>query len=348
MADTYTLPALTAANINGIVTAGQDGTYNITYTNLTANQIAEIGAAFEASMQKNLKPVAINNGDYDDLTKKPTIPNGYTQESTFNKIAFSGNYNDLDRATRPELTNWPNTKPAFHEVAFNGDYNNLSNLPNLNASANNSSISGLANVALSGNYEDLNGAPELPEDDIAYNIINEGETNESKSIKPLKLIAFTGNYNDLDTKPSHLKNILNLSNFLDSTNNAILSNFGQTNEFIMNFNTLKENNIYLNQVIKILVDKFLTYGNEIVFINSNKRYDIINVYRELDSNLEVSLIIMDYIGFNNTNYLDIRYNGDNFTSEIASEINQNLSIQQQQGTFIFDYKNNIIYCKLNQ
>jgi len=37
MADTYTLPALTAADINGIVTAGQDGTYNITYTNLTAN-----------------------------------------------------------------------------------------------------------------------------------------------------------------------------------------------------------------------------------------------------------------------------------------------------------------------
>ena len=91
MADTYTLPALTAADINGIVTAGQDGTYNITYTNLTANQIAEIGAAFETAMQKNLKSVALS-GNYSELENKPSASN----LQGFHEVAFSGKASDLN------------------------------------------------------------------------------------------------------------------------------------------------------------------------------------------------------------------------------------------------------------
>ena len=91
MADTYTLPALTAADINSIVTAGQDGTYNITYTNLTANQIQQIGSAFEAAMQTNLKPVALS-GNYDDLENKPSASN----LQGFHEVAFSGKTSDLN------------------------------------------------------------------------------------------------------------------------------------------------------------------------------------------------------------------------------------------------------------
>lgn len=352
MADTYTLPALTAADINGIVTAGQDGTYNITYTNLTANQIAEIGTAFEVAMQKNLKSVALS-GNYSELENKPSASN----LQGFHQVAFSGDYNSLDSNTRPALTNWPNTKPAFHEIAFSGNYNDLLDKPNLDVSANNSSINGLARIAISGNYEDLNNAPALPEDtennSKAYYTINEGETNEERKIKSFNLISFTGDYNDLSNKPNNLYIFLNLQNFSNiilPSENLKLQTLGESNNYILDFNHFQNsNNILLSDAIKTLATYYYNYSKECVIINTLRRYNIINIKRTLLNNDEdnVSLISMDYIAFNNNNYETIRYNGNSFDETVAAQQLDDLIITKQTGTLFFDYQNNVIYCKIN-
>lgn len=361
MADTYTLPVFTAADINSIVTAGQDGTYNITYTNLKSEQIDAIGAAFEAAMQKNLKSVALS-GEYNDLIGAPSLPNsaletiehepdGEHQEvwtsqevKEFSDVAFSGKASDLENDSG-FLTSFTETDPVFSaSVAANitnDDIENWSNKSNF-----------------SGNYNDLNGAPALPEDtdnqSEAYYTANIGTPAEKRKIKALKLVAFTNSYNSLDHKPAHLNDVINLTTFsnlnLSNLNNNKILTLGQNNEYILNFSGFQNNDgNSLSTILLTVINNHINYGKEIIIINSNYRYKIININRSLldDNELNPSVITLDYISFNNNNYNTIRYEGDSFDESKAQEQLEDLMITATiTGTLIFDYINDVIYCKI--
>lgn len=308
---------VTLDDFNGIITKNPngDGTYNITYTNLTAQQIKDIGEAFEAAMENNLKPVAINNGDYDDLTKKPIIPNGYTEESTFNKIAFSGNYNDLTQATRPELTNWPNTKPAFHEVAFNGDYTKLSNTPNLNVSDNNSSITGLANVAISGNYNDLQNAPISLSSKINLSLYS--TNNNSANNKLWHLEYYNNDYQCY---------ITDYSNFKDENNKTLKS---AIDELFEDFYKLKQ--------------CFIENQDGLYFItNMKKTTDKVNNPPDFDFER------IDLLPISNTNFTQLLSNlADPNNNEINSleDLLGALNFGFTHCHIIIDLKNDILFFK---
>lgn len=330
MADTYTLPALTAADINGIVTAGQDGTYNITYTNLTANQIAEIGAAFETAMQKNLKSVALS-GNYSELENKPSASN----LQGFHEVAFSGKASDLnnDEGFLTEETDPIFTASAAVNITTQNiyDWNNKSDF--------------------SGNYNDLIGAPELPEDtnnqSNAYYTINENTENESRKLKSLKVIAFTNNYNDLSNKPNTLNDLLNLTDFnkLDNNiDNNKLHNLEQTSNFyILNFNEFYNiKNESLKLYITNLAVNFLDYGKTIYLKDNTNFYLINNIKRKLNNNNQI--IYLKFILYNLLDNFDINET-DNFDeTQTANQLN-NLTITSQLSCLIFDYINNTIYYK---
>ena len=332
MADTYTLPALTAANINGIVTAGQDGTYNITYTNLTANQIAEIGAAFEQAMQNNLKPIALS-GNYNDLENKPSASN----LQGFHKVAFSGKTSDLNN-DKGFLTSFTETDPIF--------------AASVAATITDQNIIAWTNKSnFSGNYEDLNGAPELPEDidnqSNAYYTINENTENESRKLKPLKVIAFTNNYDDLSNRPNTLNDLLNLTNFNKLDNNVDnnkLHNLEQTSNFyILNFNEFYNlKNESLKLYITNLAVNFLDYGKTIYLKDNTNFYLVNNIKRKLNNNNQI--IYLKFILYNLLDNFDINEN-DNFDeTQIANQLS-NLAITSQLSCLIFDYINNTIYYK---
>lgn len=326
MADTYTLPVLTDADINGIVTAGQDGTYNITYTNLTANQIAEIGAAFEQAMKNNLKPVAINNGDYDDLTKKPIIPNGYTEESAFNKIAFSGKASDLnnDSGFLTTNTNAYTNSPASNIT--NRDIENWNNKSDFDDSV-------LSNIALSGNYNDLINPPSYQANQ--YNFSN---------------VAFTGNFFDLESIPESLNGIIYFNNFINNNNvsetNKILT-LGDQDTYILDFLNFQSDLGYLlPDVVMTMATNFLQSGKLYFFTNINRRYLITNIVRYLNNNnIETPAYVkMEYAISNIDNYEP--YSGNNFSDSIAATQLDDLTLLQKTGYLIFDYINNVIYCKV--
>lgn len=324
--NTFTV-TITPKTFNGIITGNGDGIYNVAYTSLTKDQIDEIGKQFADRLsdeESGLKKIA-RTGEYKDLEKKPGIPNGYTQESTFNKIAFSGNYNDLNPASRPALTNWPNTKPAFHEVAFNGDYTKLSNTPNLNVSDNNSSITGLANVAISGNYGDLNGTPALA------------------------TIATSGNYNDLNYKPFISINLteFNNSNVSESINNQ-LKDLGNSNISILDCGNFKDT--HNNNLIAVFEDKIIQFlslkiGIFQIITDSNIFYiQNIDYYPNIGNNNPNYYILTTSIQ-DQSNYNTI-YEDDVITQEQADQKLNNLSNIGHYNIIIIDIVNKIIFNKI--
>lgn len=209
----------------------------------------------------------------------------------------------------------------------------------------------------SGNYEDLNGAPSLPKDiennSKAYYTINEGETNEERKIKPLQLISFTNDYNDLNHKPNHLNNIINVSIFSNSNisnqENEKMLSLGQENAYILNFMGFKnDQEILLSNVLLETINNYINYGKEIIIVNSINRYKIININRTLSNANELTpaFITLDFISFNENNYTSIQYSGNSFDETEAQNQLSNLTITSKTGTLVFDYINDVIYCKI--
>ena len=314
MADTYTLPALTAADINGIVTAGQDGTYNITYTNLTANQIQQIGNAFEAAMQTNLKDVALN-GEYNDLNVKPGIPTGYTQESNFNKVAFSGKASDLDNTDNTGeqvfLTSFTESDPVFAASAA--------------ATITNTQITKWNNQSSYSNLDDL------PAQDLLYNF--------SK-------IAFTGDYNDLLLNIPAEKTIndyiFNLD--LSEAENQNLANLLTIdNQIIENCSNLKiksTDTISLEQWLYTMIEAF-NEGKSTTITNNKYNYlitDIVPMFTENPDGFYYEIFMTpSFI----TNYNDIRNNLSNLNTNI-----NNITITKKQPILFFDKTYDLLICKI--
>ncbi len=333
--NTYTLPALTAANINGIVTQGQnsDGTYNITYTNLTGTQIQDIGNAFEAAMQTNLKDVALH-GEYNNLNVKPGIPNGYTQESNFSSVAFSGKASDLDNTDN-------NGEQVFlTKAAF--DITEASKITNGKIAEwdakSNFDSSSLKPIAFSASYTDLDDAPN-DEDGKRYNFAE---------------VAFTGSYYSLPDAPSSFINILNFTEFtnddLNQTENDNFHNLCISDTYIVGLHNFKINadTLFDNKLFNLV---YLFNNNKIPFFLKNNLYTylVTNAKEKRDSSTEeLQYIKLDFSIINEDNYSSIMYTGSNFTTEIASQQLNNLTLSSSCGILIFDYLNNVIYCKKKQ
>lgn len=304
---------VTLDDFNGIITKNPngDGTYNITYTNLTANQIQQIGSAFEAAMQTNLKSVALS-GDYNDLENKPNIPTKVSQLS-----------NDSQYLTTE-------ADPIFTASAAAGI------TPELITSWNNKSDfddSVLANIALSGSYNDLTNAPSYQTNQ--YNFSN---------------VAFTGNFFDLESIPESLNGIIYFNNFINNNNvsetNKILT-LGDQDTYILDFLNFQSDLGYLlPDVVMTMATNFLQSGKLYFFTNINRRYLITNIVRYLNNNnIETPAYVkMEYTISNIDNYEP--YSGNNFSDSIAETQLNNLTLLQKTGYLIFDYINNVIYCKV--
>lgn len=312
------------------------------------------------------------------LTGSSMIP--ASQITGLAEVATSGRYNDLIGITGTSVNisntldegikiatitiNGDNTDIYIPESTYNDDVLITETDPIFNASP--AALITLENINawnqksnFSGYYSDLNDAPILPEDigddREAYYTINEGEIDEERKIKPLKLVAFTNDYNHLNNKPNNLYTFLNLQNFSNTilpAESSKIQTLGENNIFILNFKGFKNNNNYLlSEAIKNLVINYYNYSKEFVIINAIRRYKVLNINRILldDNENNISLISMDYVMFNNNNYTNIRYNNSNndFNGTIAEDQLSNLQITPQIGTLIFDYQNDVIYCKIN-
>lgn len=190
---------VTLDDFNGIITKNPngDGTYNVTYTSLTKDQINEIGQQFakhlsdtdeNGNSKAGLHKVALT-GDYTQLENKPSASN----LQGFHKAAFSGNTSELnnDKGFLTTATNAYTGSPASTITQKHiNEWNNK----------------GTSNF--SGNYEELQNKPNIPK---IYN------------------------YDFLEYDLPELKNLLGrpyvfntTTAIIDTTNNISLDNFLQT------------------------------------------------------------------------------------------------------------------------
>ena len=326
MADTYTLPALTAADINGIVTAGQDGTYNITYTNLTANQIQQIGSAFEVAMQTNLNPIALS-GEYNDLIGAPSLPNSaletvehepdeehpetWTSQEVkkFSDVAFSGKANDLENDAG-FLTSFTETDPIFSASPA--------------ANITNQDITNWNNKSdFSGNYEDLNRIPTLA------------------------TVATSGNYNDLINKPQVTISLEGFTNSNISTEeNNKLRFLGNTDAYILNYdNFLNSSNMSLKDIFLNSINKYLQTSINLTIKSTLYNFLVNNIQSYNPDGEEAIYYILNLLPINNCNYATIRYDLDDFNEDIANQQLSNLTITEQSFILIIDTIYNVLYFK---
>lgn len=106
---------ITPQTFNGIITGNGDGTYNVTYTSLTEDQIHDIGQQFakhlsdtdeNGNSKAGLHKIALT-GDYMQLENKPSA----SKLQGFHEVAFSGQASALDNGEGNNVTFL--TKAAF-------------------------------------------------------------------------------------------------------------------------------------------------------------------------------------------------------------------------------------------
>ena len=349
MADNYNV-SVTLDSFNGIITKNPngDGTYNVTYANLTNGQIEAIGTAIKTAMQTSLNEVALS-GEYDDLNVKPGIPSGYTQESNFNKVAFSGKASDLDNTD-------DNDEQVFLTKAI-FDTTEASKITDGKIAEWD------AKSDFSGNYNDLNGAPALPidteDENSVYITINEDTENEQRIIRPFSKVAFTNNYTDLNNTFFSINfgefiyrynndswSILDPNNINTQQDYELLNNCGFQAGFIENidqlYNSNDENKISLINQISLLYNAFSS-GQICYNKKDNFSYYLITELVPSYADQALAGLTIYCTLTNQTNYFSDIINNSFSTNENIQDNLNAIQISSTNITIIIDLIHNILY-----
>lgn len=280
---------VTLNDFNGIITKNPngDGTYNVTYTSLTKDQINEIGQQFakhlsdtdeNGNSKAGLHKVALT-GNYTQLENKPSASN----LQGFHEVAFSGQASALDNGTGNNVTFL--TKTAFDKSVagkikqsdvnswnaksdFSGNYEDLNNLPNLSA------------IAFNADYRNLQNAPEIP--DSAYletTIIN----GEEVGITPLgfHIVAFSGDYNNIENKINYVIQ-------LNTYNNSLVQTLASEDCIINDSNTILLNNKSIEEVLILAAEDFIQ-RSALIYIQNNYFKTLITTVRKTNDFYEIGL-----------------------------------------------------------
>ena len=205
----------------------------------------------DAKLANYVKKIDAFNGDYNNLTNKPTIPdisNLATKVELTNYVkktdAFSGNYNDLTNkpnipdisnlATKVELKNHTDNTAIHVTSAEKNTWNSkLDNSDLTNYATKTYVADEIAKVSTSGTV-DLSG----------YAKTSDVDTKLTNYVK--KADAFSGNYNDLTDKPtipdtSNLATKTELNNHGGSTKHITDDERTKWNGYNYTINTMKTN-----------------------------------------------------------------------------------------------------------
>lgn len=304
---------ITPETFNGIITKNPngDGTYNVTYTSLTEDQIHDIGQQFakhlsdtdeNGNSKAGLHKVALT-GDYTQLEKKPSASN----LQGFHEVAFSGQASALDNGTGNNVT-------FLTKTAFDASVAGKIKQSDVNDWSNKATISDINN--LKGNPTENNDTLEKLEQHKAqivyinvendpYNYYNFGinnffNTSDSlindlfqllNSNKIIILITSNGNWmitdyfsnNDTTIKAIFIQNIP-IENYylaLENISENIVQQESESNEdFNTRYNTTLLNEITTVNNIGILINdsniecsyfKFFAYNIQAIIASLNNR-----------------------------------------------------------------------------
>ena len=185
------------------------------------------------------------SGSYNDLTDKPTVPQGavlYNQQ-TLNDTQkaqarenigagtsnFSGSYNDLE--DKPDI---PQKTVSFQAQSLS-DAEKQQARQNIGAGTSN----------FSGNYDDLSNKPTVPQGAVLYNqqTLNDDQKAQARENIGAGTSNFSGSYNDLEDKPDIPQNTVSFQaqSLSDAEKQQARQNIGAgTSNFSGSYNDLTD------------------------------------------------------------------------------------------------------------
>lgn len=334
-----------------------DFNFSIDYDDISnkPNIIQEVQVAVENN-SIGLAPVAIT-GSYDDLTDIVQYPDEVKQITTINykfHIESVASISDLENIQNPENGEMYYISSIGDTYVYNditnewGLYNErlcfkgtINNLPSTNEEIEilNPSIGDIYRIINTNNYYKYEGENNFT------TFITPNSNIFSWTVTNTELPAYFNKYAFMDDFDQEL----NISHFNDSTNNSNeldkLASFGQNDNYIMDLDTFKnaQDNLFLKDAITEIVNNYNVL-QKIKIITTSRKYFLTNIQKFVDNNDDIKYVKIEYESELYDNFE--QYNGNNFDSSYADTQLQSLTISQIKGYMIFDYINNVIYCKV--
>ena len=352
------------SSINTSICETESGVYNFTDSSLgdiARNLHNSFAGGFEAFVNNGKTVFLITqnrmiyvllsasrmNGDQYHFIFTPVYRTNYASLTQLSDTDLLSQLTLLDNNSTEKfivIFDWNQTK-LYWKLVNNSDSDDFSTSPAANITNQdiiNWNNKGVSNF--SGNYEDLNGAPSLPED-----INNEGHAyetiNNQRQLKTLKDIAFTGDYNDLINIPSTVNSLLSLNLFEKEDNladNNQLYQLGEINTYITDFDqftAIVNSELTLATVIQNMALNNLNNGKSIYLKNNQTSY-FVNKIELITTNDTIQYI--KFIIYTMRDNFDITVNSNDAQNQL-----NNLNLVPVLKCIIFDYINNIIYCKIH-
>lgn len=216
----------------------------------------------------------------------------------------------------------------------------------------NNNIKPFDKLAFTADYDDLNNAPTIPD------ISGERPT----AFNP---IAFTGVVN-LDNVA--VSNVINLSEYSInsndaehiagmtandiSNNNTKLQNIGSSDNFVKGLNAFQRNGngilLFNTLQSKIISGGFLITKTPTYLVSNSGIYFLTDVKNTTWDGPTLQYFELHLVAVTNSNYTTIRTYETNITDEAAEDILENIELTAKNVILIFDFSNNILYCKTKE
>lgn len=260
---------------------------------------------------------------------------------------YSVYFKDLTDTDKQSIQAW---------LKDNLQYNDVQGAPELpsdnKAYDENNNIKPFDKLAFTADYDDLNNAPTIP--DIG------GE--RPTAFNP---IAFTGVVN-LDNVA--VSNVINLSEYSInsndaehiagmtandiSNNNTKLQNIGSSDNFVKGLNAFQRNGngilLFNTLQSKIISGGFLITKTPTYLVSNSGIYFLTDVKNTTWDGPTLQYFELHLVAVTNSNYATIRTYETNITDEAAEDILENIELTAKNVILIFDFSNNILYCKTKE
>ena len=260
---------------------------------------------------------------------------------------YSVYFKDLTDTDKQSIQAW---------LKDNLQYNDVQGAPALpsdnKAYDENNNIKPFDKLAFTADYDDLNNAPTIP--DIG------GE--RPTAFNP---IAFTGVVN-LDNVA--VSNVINLSEYSInsndaehiagmtandiSNNNTKLQNIGSSDNFVKGLNAFQRNGngilLFNTLQSKIISGGFLITKTPTYLVSNSGIYFLTDVKNTTWDGPTLQYFELHLVAVTNSNYTTIRTYETNITDEAAEDILENIELTAKNVILIFDFSNNILYCKTKE
>lgn len=234
-------------------------------------------------------------------------------------------------------------------------------------------------------YEDVQGAPELPVDNKAYDgnnikpfdkiaftadyddLTNAPTIPEVGGERPTAFnpIAFTGvvnldnvavssviNLNEYSINSSNTEYLVGMTENDIANNNTQLQNIGSTDAFVKGLNAFQKNGtgvlLFNTLQSKIISGGFLITKTPTYLVSNSGIYFLTNVKNISWNGPTLQYFELHLVAITESNYSTIRTYENNISDETATEVLENIELTGKNVILIFDFNNNILYCKTKE